>query len=1121
MKREKSSLRLVLLALFAFLPLWIGAQNVRLKGDAMTLKAAFAAVERQTGLSIDYDSREVDVSKVIKVKNANGNVQKAMETILQGTGYTFEIIDKHIVIRKVGSQSRKAKEAAPAKGGAKKTIKGKVTDAAGEPIIGATVREKGVSGQGAVTDINGDFTLDAHEGAILTVSYIGYATQNVRVAPDGTCSVKMSENDLALNEVVVVGYGNSTKRDLIASVSTVNAAEMTNVPVANISQGLAGRSPGLIVTASGGGINSTPRVSIRGGGDPIYVIDGIIRSSVDFQNLSPEDIESISILKDASATAVYGSRATNGIIQVTTKQGKSGKMSVNYDFSYSLSQPSIWPKQLGSYDRAVYANKARANDGLEPIYNEAALQAFRDGSDPEHFPSTDWRGAVLKNWAPQTKHTVTFSGGGENSKYYASLGHIYQNSLYKNDNHFMKRTNARLAVEGTMPKLGLTFRGTIDGYRQHNEHPYTSTAGGYGAVFSHINDKMPYVPAVNKYGLPYNVTDNPVAETAKDAGYSRNYQNVVNGKGEIIWNCLWVDGLRLRLASNYRYYGESVKNWRKDAAQYDWDSTTPNYLDQPSLYHSSSTGYSYTNQAFVDYKQTFARLHTVTALAGFEQYYQKGDQYWLQRDKYQFPIDQIGAGNANTKDNGGSEAELGRMAWIFQLKYDYDKKYYAEFSMREDGSDYFAPGHRWGTFFSGSLGWVVTKEKFMKSLVDRNILNLLKLRASYGETGLDSSAGRFAYLTSYGLDNQGYVVDGKYVPGFYEGSLPSPDLTWYTTKQTVVGFDFATLNYRLTGSFDYFYYSTKGYLMTPVGSSYINTALGIAAPKVKSNSEHRRAGYEITLGWKDEIGQVKYWVDANFTHFDQMWALDESEARSSVLNPYQRTQQQKGYYGVLYHSLGFYQSAQDVYSSAGYLAGYNSNYLTAGDLKYEDTNGDGQITAADGRRLGKASVPRGQFGITLGLEWKGISFSTLFQGSTAFDMYIPGSAGMQTGQTKDMPVAFKYQNDYWRPDNRDAQYPRLMSNTSYNQNNNYLSSDFWLVNGAYFRMKDFQVSYDLKQTLLKSVDWLSRVRVGISGQNLFTISKSTKYGLDPENSSTAGYGYPVERSLAFTLNLGF
>lgn len=920
--------------------------------------------------------------------------------------------------------------------------------------------------------------------------------------------------------MVVVGYGTSTKRDLIASVSTVKADELSNIPVANISQGLAGRSPGLIVKASGGGVNSAPSVSIRGGGDPLYVIDGVVRSSADFQNLSPDDIESMSILKDASATAVYGSRATNGIIQVATKRGKAGKATVEYDFNYSWSQPSIWPEQMDSYDRAVYGNIARANDGLEALYSDAAIQAMRDGSDPLNFSNTDWRKLVLKNWAPQSKHTVRFTGGTEKNQYYASLSHIDQNSLYRSGTNWMKRTNFRLAQSTYIEPAFLQINATLDGYIQSTNHPYTSTASSYSGVFSHIQDKSPLYPSVNNYGLPYNVTDNPVAETAEDAGYIRNKTAVANGRAELIWTCPWVEGLKVRAASNYRYYNETSKQWRKDAAKYNWDSTEPTYDNNPLLYYSSGTGYSFTNQAFVEYNNTFGQ-HTVSALGGFEQYYEKTNSYWLQRENYEFDIDQIEIGPADTQTNGGSEAELGRAAWIGQVKYNYANKYYAEASMRYDGSDYFAPGHRWGAFFSGSVGWVVSEEAFMQSLVERNILNSLKIRASYGETGIDSSAGRFAYLTSYNLDTQGYVVNGSFTPTFSEGALPSPDLTWYTTKQTDIGFDFASLNNRLYGSFDYFYYSTTGYLVAPTGEGYINTAIGIDMPKVKSDSEYRRAGYELQLGWRDRVGDFSYDIAANFTYFDELWALDESESESSYMNPYQRTQQQKGYYDLLYRNLGYYTSAEDVYNSVAYLSAINSSYLTAGDIKYQDTNGDGQITSADQRRLGKSGTPRGQFGLNINLEYKGFYLSALFQGSTNFNMYISGTAAMQTDQTGGMPVVYEYQTNYWTPSNTDSQYPRLMSSTGLNSNNNYLSSDFWLVNGAYLRMKDFQFGYDFKYSLLKNIGWLSRAKVGISGQNLFTISESTKYGLDPENSSTSNYGYPVERTLALTLNLGF
>ena len=1003
-------------------------------------------------------------------------------------------------------------------------VKGIVTDSTGEPVIGATIKVKGSEKTGTITALDGDFSLaGVQKGQTLVISYIGFTPQEVKFNGKDI-KVVLLEDSKALNEVVVVGYGSSKKRDLIASVSTVKADEMSNLPVTNIAQGLAGRSPGLIVQASGGGINSVPSISIRGGGDPLYVIDGVVRSSDDFRNLSPDDIESMSILKDASATAVYGSRASNGIIQIVTKRGKSGKVSIDYDFNISFSQPSIWPEKMHSYERAEWANVAKNNDlmnGQEnPVYSAEAIQKMRDGSDPLNFGDTNLRKLVLRDWAPQSKHTVRLTGGNDVHQFYMSVGHIDQNSLYRSGTHWMKRTTFRLAESATIKAIGLQVNAALDGYRQHHEHPYTSTSDSYRTVFSHINDLSPLRPAVNKFGLPYNFSDNPVAETAADAGYQRSIVNVINGKGELVWSCLWVDGLKVRLASNYRYYGVTNKNWRKDAAQYDWESDVAQYANKPQLSHVSGTNYSYTNQAFVEYANTFGQ-HNISALGGFEQYYEKGESYRASRSGYDFSIDQMGVGPANDQLNGGSESELGRAAWIGQVKYNYANKYYAEGSIRYDGSDYFAPGHRWGAFFSGALGWVISEEKFMKSLVEKNIFNSLKLRASYGQTGLDSSAGRFAYLTSYSLNNQAYVINGKYVPGFSEGSLPSPDLTWYTTRQTDIGFDFASLNNRLYGSFDYFYYSTKGYLQSPTGESYLNTSIGVGLPRVKSDSEFRREGCELQLGWRSNVGDLKYDISGNFTYFDQLWALNRSESESSYMNPYTRQQQQKGYYGVMYKNLGYYKNADDVLNSPGYVSGLNSGYLTAGDIKYEDTNGNGMIDGGDQRRLGKASMPRGQFGINMNFQYKGFYLSMLFQGSTNFGMYIPGSAAMQTGQAGTLPVAFDYQTDTWTPNNKGAKYPRLMANTSLNANNNYQGSDFWLINGAYLRMKDFQFGYDLKHSLLRSVAWLSRAKVGLSGQNIFTISQATKFGLDPENSSAENYGYPVERVIAFTINLGF
>lgn len=996
---------------------------------------------------------------------------------------------------------------------------GQVLDANGEPLIGASVVVKG-SSNGSTTDANGRFTIaGVKKGATVRVSYIGYTTLDV-VFNGESLKVTLQEDASNLDEVVVVGYTTSSKRDLIASVSTVKTEELANLPVSNITQGLAGRSPGLIVTTSGGGPNnSRANISIRGGGAPIYVIDGVIRSADDFANLSSDDIASMSILKDASATAVYGARATNGIVQVVTKSGKAGaRPTVEYDFNHSWSQPAIWPKMMHSYEQAYYGNLARQNDGLEPLWSQEAIDKMKNGTDLLNYNDTNWRDVVLNNWAPVDKHTVRVTGGSDVNRFYASFGHVYQNSMIKTDVNYTKRENFRLADQISIKPIGLDINLSLDGFVEKNATPYTSTSSSYYHIFSHVNNKSPMGPAVNQNGEIYNITDHPLAETAKDAGSIVNNNRMVNGRAEGIWNCLWVDGLRVRVATNYRFGNVEQKSWRRDPAQFDWDSTTPVYNQKPYLKRQTTTQWGMTNQAFLEYGNTFGK-HTVNALVGYEQYYEKTTGFWASRQDYQFEVPMLNVGSSSTQLNGDDEQELGRKAIIAQAKYSYDGRYYVEGSLRHDGSDYFAPGHRWGNFFGASVGWVVTSEKFMQTLVDRNILNTLKIRASYGETGQDNSAGRFAYLTSYNMNAAGLVVGGNPVPSFSEGALASPDLTWYTTRQTDIGFDFASLRNRLYGSFDYFYYSTKGYLVAPTGDAYVNNILGVSAPKVKSDSEFRRAGYEVQLGWRDNIREFKYDVSANFTWYNTAWALNESESESSYMNPYTRQQQVlQNYYGTTIHSLGLYQSAQDVYSSVAYLNAIATGNLTAGDIKYEDTNGDGRITSADNRRLGKSSTPHGQFGINVKLNWKGWYLTALFQGSARFDMYLEQN-GQKTGQN--LPVWFNWQTDYWRADNTDALLPRLMSDAGRNAQNNEISSDYWLVNGRYCRLKDFTFGYDFKYSLLKGVNWLTRAKVGISGQNLFTISPATKYGLDPENASTVNYQYPVERTIALSINLGF
>ena len=467
-------------------------------------------------------------------------------------------------------------------------------------------------------------------------------------------------------------------------------------------------------------------------------------------------------------------------------------------------------------------------------------------------------------------------------------------------------------------------------------------------------------------------------------------------------------------------------------------------------------------------------------------------------------------------DGGGGESENGRAGVVGQVKYNYAKRYFVEGSMRHDASDLFPKDRRWGTFFSGSFGWILSDEVFMKTLKERHIFDLLKLRGSYGEVGLDSGVGRFAYLPSYNLNNTSYVIDGKFYQGFSEGDIPSSDITWYTTKQTDIGFDFESLRNRLYGSFDYFFYKTTGYLTAPDPLEVGYTApLGKSLPKVLSNKEHRRAGYEVQLGWKDNIGELKYSVSVNTTFFDQLWANNPDESLENRKNPYLRTTQQVGYYGTGYRTLGYYQDANDVYNNPKRV---NSHHLTGGDIKYEDFNGDGKIDGADFARIGKNGFPRANYGINLGVSYKAFSFNMLLQGATRFDIYLGSTILGQSANAGTTPF-YEFQLDYWRPDNTGAKFPRLVSSHSVNGNNNVASSDHWLINGAYLRLKDFSISYDLKKAALKDYKWIYAMKLTLSGQNVFTISEATKYGMDPEIVNSDFFGYPNERMFSLGLNV--
>lgn len=789
---------------------------------------------------------------------------------------------------------------------------GIVVDQNGETVIGASLVVKGTT-NGTITGLDGDFSIpNVKKGDIIVASYVGYV--NVEVVWNGKpLKIILKEDSKTLDEVVVVGYGTTSKRKTTSAVSQVKADDIAKVPVPNITQSLAGRAPGLIVTQSGGGVNAKASISIRGGGTPLYVIDNIICEERDFQNLNPEDIDQMSILKDASATAVYGARAANGIVMVTTKTGKTGKLNVDYSFNYTLSQPADLQDKVDSYTAANYVNRGLEYDGRAPQYTLEDLELFRNGKDPQGHANVDWQDITMRNFAPEMRHNLTLTGGSETMKIYTGLGYYNQESIYRTNSNNMQRYNFRTNMEATLKNIGLKVAAGVDAYIVDLNEPATASGRGYYTTWSHIQNKRPWEPAYNQFGQIYSgTTDNALVDISNEGGYYKESKSSVRGNLNLEWAVPWIEGLTLKALGSYTIANDRNKSWNKSAQTYDWEGN-PATANKPSLSKETYYHRNFNTQFFADYARTFNNVHTIGATFGMEASGQDYDNSGLSRKEYIFDVDQIGSGPVETMENwSGEGVGYRRAALIGRLKYDYAAKYMAEANIRYDGSDYFPSGKRWGAFFSGSVAWAASEEKFWSDWGLKKIFDQFKLRASYGEIGQDFLdlngdyvADRFAYVSSYTLYTRGAFLGEKWYPSFSEGALISPDMTWYTTKDFNLGIDFSSLNSRLSGSLDYFAKVTTGYLATPSNVGY-TSPLGKTLPVVKSNGESIRRGFEFVLQWKDHIGDFNYGVSANMTYYDDRWNVNPNEAETGVKNPYKRGTQVGAYTGIYYKNLGYY-----------------------------------------------------------------------------------------------------------------------------------------------------------------------------------------------------------------------
>lgn len=988
-------------------------------------------------------------------------------------------------------------------------IKGIITDIQGEPLVGATILQKNKPTVGVMTDIDGKFTINVQPGSTLVIRCLGYVTQEIRVnrnEPDFRISLK--EDSKILEEIVVVGFGSTSIRKNSAAITSVNTEDVKNIPFGDMASALQGRVAGVIVQqgSSEPGQNGAS-ISIRGNGEPLYVIDGFVSSKQRYLSLSKTDIKSTTILKDAASTAVYGMNAGNGVIVVTTKQGEAGKFSVDYQTNFAFNQLSYPTERMNAYEYAYAVNNLNQALGH-------GINSFRTPEEMEEISRnlgqyTDWEKATMRNSAPQQEHTISLSGGSERLRFFGSLNYFTQDGIYKEDILDYNRYNYRSNVSSHFDKIGLTVDLNVNGTVRDEKYP---PASAY-TIYSRIRDRTPFEKPFTSDGKISNQFDNPMLQLMSP-GYIK-LRTVYNQlAGGLKWDVPWVKGLSFGFSGNYNIETQDRVDWVQTATYYDEEGNATE--EDPANIKVSRSSYNtsqYDMNIRADYKTTLFGKHNIQAtLVHTRQHYHNTTLAGSSSGFYTTEIHQIQKGDASTITASNTEGKQAWLGYVGRVHYDFDNRYMIEFAGRYDGSDNFPRGNRWGFFPSVSGGWTISEEGFFKSIKERKVLSYLKLRGSYGKIGLNNvDHWKYAYLSTYNYNTNAYVVDGKLVNTVTPGPTPSINMTWYDRTKYDVGIDLFLFNDQLEVVFDWFFEKTKGYLSA---NKYDYTdPIGYELPLVVSRAEDRIEGLDGSVKYNTKFGQVDFSAGFNFTYFNSL-AFRTNEDAVTLRNPRIREQGNKKHFlNTGFTGTQFYMTPEDVLNNPKRI---NSRDLRPGDLWYQDVNGDGKIDAQDQSRFGHNSTPTFVFGFDLSAGYKGFNVMANIQGTGKRQTYMSYVAMGSEGERR---LDFKFQNDFWTTDNTNATFPRP-GNQSLNDGNNYQVSDFWARNSNYVRLKSLTISYDFKHSLLKKEHWLRNLTLFASGINLFAIGPSVKYG-DPEANNFDGYSYPMTRTYSVGFQLGF
>ena len=959
----------------------------------------------------------------------------------------------------------------------------------GESVIGASVMVKGTT-QGAVTDVDGFYTIQTTPGAVLVFSAIGYEPQEVNVAGRTKIDITLEESSLLLDDAVVVGYGVQKKVNLTGAVASVSTKELEGKPINNVLEGLQGTTPGLVIQQGSSTPGGVPSMNIRGyntmnDNNPLVIIDGIEGS---LANLNPGDIEQISVLKDASSTAIYGSRASNGVILVTTKKGSEGEVHVDYDMSMGWQQATALPTVVDSWIYAELYNEAAVNSGRTVKFGPEEIAAFRNGGT-----NVKWINELYKNSAMQHNHNLSVTGGTKNLSYMASLGYVDQNSLFKGPDYGYKRYNGRINLSH---KVG--ERLTVNATAQYTRNVIKDHAYWTEWIIEQCN-RMPAIYEIKNadgtYNYPSGSNSNSL-ERLETGGYRQSRNEDVSGTINADFKI--IDGLHLNATIGGRSINNGThENRMASAAAASGDKE--NHISE-----SSYRATKLTTTVTLNYEKTFGQKHNFAALVGYAYEGESAKDYNTQRltDNSKYDIF-VGGLSGDKVSNGGGASDWSLYSAFGRLTYNYDEKYLAEFNIRNDYSSYFAKGNRSGLFPSLSLGWRISQESWWENI--RPVIPSLKLRGSWGLVG-NNRIGAYRYMQTVSV-TQGYNFGGELVPTAYFSSV-DPSIKWETTRMANIGLDIAFLKNDLNVSFDYFNNRTRDILVSlPVPGLFGNGAPTSNAATVASQ------GWEFSVNYHFRTGAVNHNIAGNVS--DSWNKVVDTKGETLYYGYDVVSVIKEGYPLYSYYALrnnGLFQS-DDEAASSPHLEGIVPR---AGDIRYVDKNGDKVINDDDRFVVGN-DFPRYTFGLSYNLQWKGFFFSAFLQGVGMRSRWMRGEAVEAFHNNNEGPV-LDFHVDRWTPVNTDASYPRLTMGSE--SANNATKSDFWIQNAAYLRLKNVQLGYNFQGDWMKKIR-LSSLRVYGSIENALTLS-SMRGGWDPEyNADGSGRAYPVARVYSFGLNVKF